>query len=307
MSNVSAMTEIASPTTLPAARFGDYLALTKPRLSLLSVITTLVGYAVVRPGWHGAEFAFLCAGTCACAAGVAAVNQWMESDTDARMARTAERPIPTGKVAPGSAFIIGWGLCALGLGLLFGGVNGLAATFALATIVAYLAFYTPAKRVSRWSTELGAVAGALPPLIGWAAGEGGVVRVGALGWILFGIMLTWQIPHFMAVAWTYRHDYAAVDFPMLPVRDPDGSSVARWSLINTIALVALCLLPYALGLAGAIYAVVTALLGLWFLMRAVAFTRPATRDAQARKLFFTSITWLPLQLGILVVDRLMLS
>jgi protoheme IX farnesyltransferase len=94
---------------------------------------------------------------------------------------------------------------------------------------------------------------------------------------------------------------------MLPVRDPDGSSVARWSLINTIALVALCLLPYALSLAGTIYAVVTALLGLWFLMRAVAFTRPATRDAQARKLFFTSIAWLPLQLGILVVDRLMLS
>ena len=289
------------------ARFGDYLELTKPRLSFLSVLTTLVGYAAVRPGWHPQEFGFLVAGTCACAGGVAAVNQLMERDTDARMARTADRPIPTGKIAPGSAFIVGWGLCALGLGLLFAGVNGLAASFALATIVSYLALYTPAKRVSRWSTELGAVAGALPPLIGWAAAEGGVVRVGVLGWILFGIMLTWQIPHFMAVAWTYRHDYAAVKFPMLPVRDPDGSRVARWSLLNTIALVTLCLLPYWLGLAGVIYAGVTALLGLWFLVRAVAFTRRATRDVQARKLFFTSIFWLPLQLGMLVLDRLVLT
>jgi len=231
----------------------------------------------------------------------------MESDTDARMERTADRPIPTGKVAPGSAFILGWGLCAIGLGLLFAKVNGLATAFALATIVSYLALYTPAKRVSRWSTELGAVAGALPPLIGWAAGEGGVIRVGALGWILFGILLTWQIPHFMAVAWTYRHDYAAVNFPMLPVRDPDGAQVARWSLINTVALVVLCLLPYALGMTGLVYAIVTTVLGLWFLFRAIAFTRPSTRDTQARKLFLTSIGWLPLQLGMLVIDRLVLN
>ncbi|AKC81901.1 protoheme IX farnesyltransferase [Verrucomicrobia bacterium IMCC26134] len=304
------MKDLLTPSTqeaLPPARFGDYMELTKPRLSFLSVVTTLVGYAAVKPGWHPAEFFYLCAGTCACAGGVAAVNQWMESDTDARMERTADRPIPTGKVAPGSAFILGWGLCAIGLGLLFAKVNGLATAFALATIVSYLALYTPAKRVSRWSTELGAVAGALPPLIGWAAGEGGVIRVGALGWILFGILLTWQIPHFMAVAWTYRHDYAAVNFPMLPVRDPDGAQVARWSLINTVALVVLCLLPYALGMTGLVYAIVTTVLGLWFLFRAIAFTRPSTRDTQARKLFLTSIGWLPLQLGMLVIDRLVLN
>jgi heme o synthase len=307
MSSSTIMTETRTAATPSPARFGDYMELTKPRLSFLSVITTLVGYAAVQPGWHGAEFFFLCTGTCACAGGVAAINQWMESDTDARMARTADRPIPTGKIAPGSAFILGWGLCLLGLGLLFGGVNGLAAFFALATVVSYLAFYTPAKRVSRWSTELGAVAGAFPPLIGWAAGEGGAVHVGPLGWILFGILLTWQIPHFMAVAWTYRHDYAEVKFPMLPVRDPEGGSVARWSLCNTVALVILCLLPYFLGITGVIYAVVTALLGAWFLVRAIAFTRPATRDVQARKLFFASIGWLPLQLAILVIDRLLLT
>ncbi|MCX6936691.1 MAG: heme o synthase [Verrucomicrobia bacterium] len=291
-------------TPAPAATFRDLLELTKPRLSFLSVLTTLVGYAAAKPGWHGREFAFLCVGTCACAGGVAAINQWMEADTDARMARTADRPLPAGRIAPGNAFVVGWGLCAFGLGCLFGQVNGLAAGFALATIVSYLALYTPAKRGSHWATEIGAVAGAFPPLIGWAAAEGGRVHVGVLGWILFGILLTWQIPHFMAVAWTYRHDYARVNFPMLTTRDPDGGRVARWSLINTVVVVALCLLPSFLGLATWGYAAVTALLGAWFLTRAVAFLRPVTRDAMARKLFLCSIAWLPLQLGALVIDRI---
>lgn len=283
--------------------FRDLLELTKPRLSLLSVLTTLVGYAAAKPGWHPAEFFFLCLGTCACAGGVAALNQWMEQDTDARMVRTADRPLPAGRLPAGNAFVLGWGLCALGLGSLFAKVTGLAAFFALATIVSYLAVYTPAKRGSRWSTELGAIAGAFPPLIGWAAAEGGRVHVGALGWLLFGILLTWQIPHFMAVAWTYRHDYARVNFPMLTTRDPDGSAVARWSLINTVAVVALAILPTFFGLTTVGYAAVSAVLGVWFIARAVAFTRPATRDAMARRLFLCSIAWLPLQLGALVIDR----
>lgn len=291
-------------TRPPAATFRDLIDLTKPRLSFLSVLTTLVGYAAAKPGWHGREFVFLCIGTCACAGGVAAVNQWMEADTDARMDRTADRPLPSGRLAPGNAFVLGWGLCALGLGCLFGQVNGLAAGFALATIVSYLAVYTPAKRSSTWATEIGAVAGAFPPLIGWAAAEGGRVHVGALGWILFGILLTWQIPHFMAVAWTYRHDYARVNFPMLTTRDPDGGRVARWSLINTVAVVVLCLLPSLLGLTTWGYAVVTVLLGAWFLVRALAFLRPDSRDLMAKKLFLCSIAWLPLQLGALVIDRI---
>lgn len=300
---------VIAQATAPSAAtthspFGDLVELTKPRLSLLSVLTALVGYAAARPGWHPKEFAFLCIGTCACAGGVAAVNQWMEADTDARMARTADRPLPSGRLAPGNAFVLGWGLSAFGLGCLFAQVNGLAAFFALATIATYLAVYTPAKRVSRWSTELGAIAGAFPPLIGWAAAEGGLVRVGSLGWILFGILATWQIPHFMAVAWTYRHDYARVNFPMLTTRDPDGGAVARWSLVNTFALVGLCLLPTFLGLTTFGYAVVTALLGAWIIARAIAFTRSTTRDAMARKLFHCSIAWLPLQLGALVIDRL---
>jgi protoheme IX farnesyltransferase len=198
--------------TGPAAKatFGDYLELTKPRLSLLSVITALVGYAAGRPPFVPVELFAVVAGTCLAAGGVAALNQWMEHDTDARMQRTADRPIPSGKVPTGSAFVLGALMCAAALGLIFAKVNGLAAFFTLATIVSYLGWYTPAKRWSRWSTEIGALAGAFPPLIGWAAAEG---RISALGWILFGILFFWQMPHFMAIAWTYRRDYAAVHFP----------------------------------------------------------------------------------------------
>lgn len=284
--------------------FADLLELTKPRLSLLSVLTALVGYAAARPGWHAVEFFALCLGTCACAGGVAALNQWMERDTDARMSRTADRPVAAGRLPPGNAFVLGWGLCALGLGTLFAKVNGLATFFALATIVSYLAVYTPAKRGSRWSTELGAIAGAFPPLIGWGAAEGGRVQVGALGWILFGVLLTWQIPHFMAVAWTHRADYAKVDFPLLTTRDPSGRSVAVWSLINTVAVVGLSLAPALLGLCTVGYGVITVVLGAWFLARAIAFCQAADRDAAARRLFLCSIGWLPLQLGALVVDRI---
>jgi protoheme IX farnesyltransferase len=304
MSATEPTTSAATVATASASSWRDLLDLTKPRLSLLSVLTTLVGYAAARPGWHAREFAFLCLGTCACAGGVAAVNQWMESDTDARMDRTAGRPLPSGRLPGGNAFVLGWGLTACGLGCIFAQVNGLAAFFALATVVSYLALYTPAKRESPWATEIGAIAGAFPPLIGWAAAEGGRIHVGALGWILFGILTTWQIPHFMAIAWTYRQDYAKVNFPMLTTRDPDGGRVARWSLVNTVAVVALCLLPSLLGLTTPGYAVVTAVLGAWFLTRALAFLRPAGRDANARKLFLCSIAWLPLQLGALVIDRL---
>ncbi len=295
----SAMAADASP-----ARFSDYLELTKPRLSFLSVMTALVGYGAARPPWYPVEFVSMVIGTSLCAGGVAAINQWMERETDARMERTADRPIPSGKVATGSAFVLGWGLCMAGLGLLFAKVNGAAAFFALLTVITYLAFYTPSKRWSRWSTEIGAVAGAFPPLIGWAAAEAGI---GPLGWMLFGILLFWQIPHFMAVAWTYRHDYARVQFPMLPVRDSEGRSVARWSLVNTIAVVIVSALPTLYGYASVPYLIVTLVLGIWFLLRAVQFMKAEGRDAAARRLFFASIAWLPLQLGALVADRFFLT
>ena len=213
----------------------DYVELTKPRLSLLSVLTAMVGYFAARPAHDMAKVAFLAVGTSLAAGGVAALNQWIESDTDARMQRTALRPIPAGKIAGGSAYVLGWAMCFIALIIIFTQVGRLAALFTLLTIASYLGWYTPAKRWSRWSTEIGAIAGAFPPLIGWSAAEG---NVSALGWILFGILFFWQIPHFMAIAWTYRKDYSAVNFPMLPVRDEAGGKVAAWAFIATLLLVA---------------------------------------------------------------------
>jgi len=291
----------AGPTR---ARFEDYLELTKPRLSLLSVTTALVGYAAARPPFDAARVGFLVLGTSLAAGGVASLNQWMESDTDARMSRTALRPIPTGKIAGGSAFVLGWLMCIAALMLTFMEVGKLAALFTLLTIAFYLGWYTPAKRWSRVSTEIGAIAGALPPLIGWSAAEG---TVSGLGWILFGVLFFWQIPHFMAIAWTYRRDYAAVNFPMLPVRDESGGRVAGWSLAATAALVAVSLLPAILGLASLWYGAAALAVGACFLWRAAAFLRPAFRDTGARRLFLFSLAYLPLPLGFLVCDRLLLN
>ena len=293
------MTE-AVPTP---ARFGDYLELTKPRLSLLSVMTALVGYVAARPGFNPARIGLLVLGTSLAAGGVASLNQWMESDTDARMKRTALRPIPTGRVAGGSAFVLGWLMCIAALMLVFMEVGRLAAFFTLLTIAFYLGWYTPAKRWSLWSTEIGAIAGALPPLIGWSAAEG---TVSALGWILFGILFLWQIPHFMAIAWTYRSDYSAVHFPMLPVRDEAGGKVAAWSFAATAALTVVSVLPAVLGLASSWYGAAAFAVGACFMWRAAAFLRPASRDVGARRLFLFSLAYLPLLLGLLVGDRLLL-
>lgn len=284
------------------ATFRDYLELTKPRLSLLSVMTTMVGYFSARPPSNPGKLVLLFVGTSLAAGGVAALNQWLEHETDAQMKRTADRPIPAGKIATGSAFVLGWLMCIAALFLLFAKVDRLAALFTLLTIISYLAWYTPAKRWSTWSTEIGAIAGAFPPLIGWCAGEG---RITALGWVLFAVLYFWQIPHFMAVAWTYRRDYSAVHFPMLPVRDESGGKVAVWSLINTIALVAVSLLPVWLGLATRAYGLAAAVCGSWFLWRAIVFLHREARDQAARKLFFASILYLPLVLAALVADRLL--
>ena len=284
----------------PRARFSDYLELTKPRLSLLSVLTALVGYFAARPANDPMRIILVVLGASLAAAGVAALNQWIESDTDAQMKRTADRPIPSGKVATGSAFVLGALMCIVALFLLFARVNHLSALFTLLTIVSYLGWYTPAKQWSRWSTEIGAIAGAFPPLIGWAAAEG---RISALGWILFGVLFFWQIPHFMAIAWTYRRDYSVVNFPMLPVRDEAGGKVAAWALLNTLALVFVSLLPVTMGFATNAYAAAAVGCGVWFIWRAIGFLKAEGRDVASRQLFFTSIAYLPLLLGMLVVDR----
>ena len=292
----------ASPTAVKAT-WRHYLELTKPRLSFMSVITALVGYLAAVPysyrDWTRILLVML--GTSLCAGGVAALNMWMESDTDAKMKRTEGRPIPAGIVMPGSAFVLGWLLCVAGLVVLFRLVNGLSAFLALATIVAYLAIYTPAKRWSKWNTEIGAISGALPPMIGWAAA--GRSNPG-LGWALFAILYTWQMPHFFSLAWTYRKDYAASGMPMLSVTDPSGVRLSRRTFIWTALLAVAGLMPALLGYCSWYYLVFAAVLSLWILQSAFVFLHPERREKEARRLFFISLGYLPLLLGALVADRL---
>jgi protoheme IX farnesyltransferase len=294
---------------LPAAAMAEaspagwrhYLELTKPRLSMLSVVTAMVGYLAAGPYWEWQRTILVMIGTALCAGGVAALNQWMESDLDALMKRTMDRPIPRGIVAPGSAFVLGWIMCLTGMVVLFKFVNGMSAFLALATVVAYLGIYTPAKKWSRWSTEIGAISGALPPMIGWAAAGR---SNSALGWTLFAILYTWQMPHFFSLAWTYRKDYAAAHFPMLSVVDPTGTKVSRRAFIWTVLLVAASALPTLLGFTSWYYFACALLLGLWMLRSAIIFLNPEKRETEARRLFLISISYLPLLLGLLVADRM---
>ena len=199
------------------------------------------------------------------------------------------------------ARIYGAVLSLAGLALLWWTSTPAAAALALTTLVTYVLIYTPMKARSAAATLVGAVPGALPPLIGWAAANG---TTSAGGLALFAIVFLWQIPHFMAIAWMYRADYAAVGFPMLPVRDEAGGKVAIWSLLNTLALLVVSILPWWLGLATVPYLAASLLFGLYFLWKAIAFLQRDRRDVAARKLFFTSIAYLPLQLGVLVADRM---
>ena len=290
----------SAPAT--GATWRHYLELTKPRLSLMSVITAMLGYLAAVPYsfWDWSRTCFVVLGTALCAGGAAALNMYMEGDIDALMERTAHRPIPAGIVPPGSAFVLGWVLNLAGLAVLFKFVNGLSAFIALATLVAYLAIYTPAKRWSRWNTEIGAISGALPPMIGWAAAG----RSNALlGWMLFAILYTWQMPHFFSLAWTYRKDYAAAGMPMLSVTDPSGVRLSRWTFIWTVLLTAASVLPTLLGYCSWYYFACAAALGLWILKSAFNFLNPAIRETEARRLFHITLGYLPLLLGLLVTDR----
>ena len=297
-----------SPSALPAidgpGERGDWMfglwELTKPRLSFLSIVTALVGYLSAQPDrdfWLLVNFLM---GTAVSAGGAAVLNQWMERKTDSLMGRTMERPIPSGLIKPVQALAFGLFLSVIGPLQLFLGVNGLASALAAATIVTYLLFYTPSKARTRWSTEVGAISGALPPLIGWAAARG---TLDGLGWVLFGVLFFWQIPHFLAIAWTYRSDYAKARFPMLPVVDAEGGKTARWALLNTAVLVAVSLLPPVLGFSTWFYGAVAAVLGMVFLYWSASLLSNERRDFAARKTFLYSIIYLPALLAALVLDR----
>ena len=273
------------------AMMADYVALTKPRLNVLVVATSAAGYylgsATPPAPWSMAEA--VC-GTTLVAAGSAVLNQVYERDTDALMRRTRLRPLPDGRVTADEAAIFGVSLAALGILLLVLKTNGLAALLALTTLVLYVVIYTPLKRRSEIATLVGAIPGALPPLIGWAAGHGSL-SVG--GWVLFAMVFLWQIPHFMAISWIYREDYGKGGFPMLSVIDPEGHSAGRQALIYAWALLPVSLLPTGVGLSGRIYFWIALMLGAALVWLAWRFARTRSEPI-ARALFIGSIVYLPL-------------
>jgi protoheme IX farnesyltransferase len=288
--------------TVPASRSraGDFVSLAKPRLNTLVVATTLGGYYMGLEGPADLTRLILTlVGTALVAGGASALNQLLERDADARMRRTRLRPLPDGRLQPGEAAFFGVALSAAGLFFLAFGANATAAGVALVTLVSYVMVYTPLKRRTSFSTVVGAVPGALPPVIGWAAARG---SIDAPSLALFAIGFCWQLPHFLAIAWMYRGDYERAGFPMLPVLEPDGGSTARQAVLYAAALVPASLSPAALGLTNATYTVGALVLSLLFLALAIRFAVLRSLTS-ARALFYGSLLYLPLLWALMIAAR----
>ncbi len=289
------------PTVRP--RWVDYYELTKPRMNALVIITTMVGFYMASFGgvdWLAMFNALL--GTALCAAGASALNHYIERDYDALMPRTRNRPLPTGRLQPAEALWFGVALSILGGAYLLAFVNPLTSFLGVFTILSYVFIYTPMKRTSTLNTVVGAVPGAVPPMMGWTAVTNDVSLEAVA---LFGILFLWQMPHFLAIAIMYKSDYEAGGYKMLPSEDPKLSLTSRMIILYTVALIAVSVLPAAMNpaLFGPLYAVAAVVLGfvfLWFgVVCAVQKTRPA-----AKQLFFASIIYLPLVLGAMMFDKL---
>ncbi len=279
----------------------DFVALTKPRLNLLVLVTTLGGLYLAAPsGVPLGVLVHTLVGTALVAGGAAALNQAWEKRTDQLMRRTSSRPIPAGRLRAVEGAWFGALLSTAGLVELALGVNTISAGVAAATLGSYIFLYTPLKVRTSLSTLIGAVPGALPPVIGWAAATG-EITLPAL--VLFGIVFCWQMPHFFAIAWMYRDDYARAGIPLLPVQEPDGRRTGQQALLYAAALWPVSLLPAVVGLAGAPYSAVATFLGLILIGQSAIFARERSHSS-ARRLFLLSIAYLPLLLGALVVDRL---
>jgi protoheme IX farnesyltransferase len=287
--------------TATHSRASDFFALTKPRLNFLVVVTAAVGYYLgADRSLDVIKLVQAIVGTAFVAGGAAGLNQVYERDTDSLMWRTRARPVAAQRLTVTEATAFSAALSIVGLVMLALGANWLAAFLALLTLASYNIVYTPMKRHSRLATLVGAVPGALPPMIGWAAARG---QLSAEAWTLFAIVFVWQIPHFMAIAWLYREDFRRAGFPLLPVIHPDGTSTARQAVIFSILLIPISLAPYFLGAAGLVYAVGAFAGGLAILGLSSLFSAARTNE-RAKHLFVASITYLPLLWILLISDRL---
>ncbi len=290
----------AAVLTPARTRTGDFITLAKPRLNLLVVGSSMAGYAMAG-GDTSQAFRLLATilGTALVAGGASAYNQILERKTDALMLRTRLRPLPDGRLPVGDALVFATALSALGIATLAAGVNMLCAIVALATLLSYVVVYTPLKRRTSLATVIGAIPGALPPVIGWTAAR---EDLGQGAWLLFGIVFLWQLPHFLAIAWMFREDYARAGFPMLPVLEPDGRSTGRQAMIYSAALVPLSLAPTLIGMTGRAYFAGALVLTAIFMTLTVKFALSRSR-LDARRLFFGSIIYLPLLWILMIANR----
>src|SRR5215204_1930243 len=281
-------------------RLAAYAELTKPRITFLIVLSSAAGFAMASVGsvdYLGLLRALLGIGLLS--SGIATLNQYAERELDGLMRRTANRPLPAGKLAPWEALAFGAGITILAEAYLLVLVNPLSALLGLTVIAGYLFGYTPLKTRTTLSTMVGAFPGAVPPLIGWAAARG---TIGLEAWVLFSILFLWQFPHFLAIAWMYREDYTRAGILMLPVVEPDGRVTAQQIVVYTILLLPVSLLPTALGVSGKVYLVGAIVLGLLFLYSSVRAALSKSRQ-EARRLLLASVIYLPLLFILMVLDR----
>jgi protoheme IX farnesyltransferase len=280
----------------------DFFLLTKPRVVLMVLVTTFVGFQVGSPGSPDPLLLLhALVGTWLAAAGASALNQFLEVDVDSRMERTRRRPLPDGRLQPREAGWFGLGLTLVGPAYLAIAVNWLSATVVALTAASYLLAYTPLKRRTSLCTVLGAIPGALPPVTGWVAARG---EFGAGAWVLFGILFLWQMPHTLAIACVYRRDYARADLRMLPVVDPDGGSTGRQVVINCLALLAVGLMPTLVGMAGSVYFLGALVLGVIFLAVGCGLAIRCS-VGNARRLVYASLIYLPALFALLAVDKVL--
>jgi protoheme IX farnesyltransferase len=281
------------------SRARDFYELTKPRMNFLVVSTTAVGFAMAPHRGHWIVLLHAIVGTALTAAAASVLNQYAERSFDGLMPRTRNRPLPGGRVSPAEA--LGWGalLGFMGVGYLLLTVNLLTALLGAFTLASYVWVYTPLKRVTSLNTVIGAVPGAIPPMMGWSAATG---VLGPEALTLFGIMFLWQMPHFLAIAILYKRDYAAGGFKMLPVIDPQLRLTSRMIVLYGLALVPVSVTPVGVGMAGGVYLTGAVLLSLAFLSYCVSCAVSKER-IDARKLFFASIIYLPVLFAVMMIDK----
>lgn len=286
-----------------------YIELTKPRITWLILMSAGIGYffgarfsvtlTSGTTGWHWLALLHTILGTGLIASGTAALNQWIEREADAKMRRTQARPLPSGRLTARNALLFGIAISAAGFLELVFGVNLLTGLLGLFTLSFYLFVYTPLKQVSPHSTTLGAIPGAMPPLIGYAAASG---TLNADAWILFAILFLWQFPHFYAIAWMYREDYERAGILMLPVVEPDGESTARQIFLYSLVLLPISLIPSLFAMTGTVYMVGAIAIGSYYVYMSTRVRFQRTRQ-QARRVLLASIVYLPALYGLMLIDH----